>query len=231
MRETTLVSYDRKAAVVAGLIRQHCGRAPKRILVVGCGTGREAAQLAQSLGSDVTGIDIAPRFDAAAAKAARLQWGDATALEFPDAAFDFVYSYHALEHIPDYRAALAQMKRVLAKDGHFWLGTPNRHRLIGYVGGSNTVFPMRDKIAFNYRDWSLRLRGKFRNEHGAHAGFARSELAKVLTDGLGPVKDMTIAYYTTLYPHRQTFVRSLEATQLSKVFLPSVYFIGRRTSG
>jgi SAM-dependent methyltransferase len=228
LREKAPAVFDKKAAVVADLIRQQIGRTPRRILVVGCGTGREAAQLAESFGADVIGIDIEPRFEAKAAARTRLQWGDATKLEFATGQFDFVYSYHALEHIPDYKAALAQMKRVLAKDGNFWLGTPNRHRMVGYVGEGNVAFPMRAKLALNARDWGQRLRGKFRNEHGAHAGYSRGELGKILTAGLGPVKDMTVAYYDALYPHRRRFVHTLEATGVSRLLLPSVYFVGKR---
>src|SRR6185369_15107300 len=103
-------------------------------------------------------------WDPAAAVVAKLQWGVATALEFPDGWFDLVYSYHALEHIPDFRRALSEMKRVLADDGRYFVGTPNRQRLIGYLGSQNTS--IRKKILWNASDWSARMRGKFRNEFG-----------------------------------------------------------------
>jgi SAM-dependent methyltransferase len=217
---------DRKTAIIAELIRNRFARAPTRILVVGCGTGREAAQLARSFRARVVGIDLEPQFDTVAACEAQLQRGDATALDFPDSAFDFIYSYHALEHIPDYRRALAEMRRVLAPDGGYCIGTPNRQRVIGYLGSVNADW--RDKIRWNALDWSARLRGRFRNEYGAHAGFTRRELRDELTAGLGPAQDVTLPYYTSLYARRATLVRRLEATGLAKHLLPSVYFVGKR---
>jgi SAM-dependent methyltransferase len=217
---------DRKTAIVAELIRNRFARAPTRILVVGCGTGREAAQLARSFGAKVVGIDIEPQFDRAAAREVQLQWGDATALDFPDSAFDFIYSYHALEHVPDYRRALAEMRRVLARDGGYCIGTPNRQRLIGYLGSVNADW--RAKIRWNLADWSARLRGRFRNEFGAHAGFTRRELRDELSAALGPAQDVTLAYYTRLYARRATLVRQLEVVGLGKYLLPSVYFVGKR---
>ncbi|MCC6145802.1 MAG: class I SAM-dependent methyltransferase [Candidatus Hydrogenedentes bacterium] len=102
-----------RTSVLAGLIAAHCGIKCPSVLVVGCGRGIEAAVLAQDLGADVTGIDLDPRFDPEAARYASLTLGDATKLDFPDASFDIVYSYHALEHIPGYHKALDEMHRVL----------------------------------------------------------------------------------------------------------------------
>lgn len=59
-----------------------------------------------------------------------LQRGDATSLDFADGRFDCIYSFHALEHIPDYRKALQEMRRVLAPGGTYCIGTPNRLRLV-----------------------------------------------------------------------------------------------------
>lgn len=108
---------DRKTAVLAQFICQHSMTPPRTILVVGCGGGIEAAVLALSLDAQVTGIDVVAEFDERAAKVADLRYGDATNMDFEDGSFDFVFSFHALEHIPDYRKALAEMCRVLRSDG------------------------------------------------------------------------------------------------------------------
>jgi SAM-dependent methyltransferase len=42
---------------------------------------------------------------------------DITALPFADGAFDVVLCSHVLEHVPDERAALGELRRVLAPDG------------------------------------------------------------------------------------------------------------------
>jgi SAM-dependent methyltransferase len=221
-----MVQLDRNTRlvrIVADLIRRNMVRPPKRVLVVGCGSGREAAELATAFGCEVTGIDIETKWDPAAAAVAKLQYGDATALEFPDRSFDLVYSYHALEHIPDFRRALSEMKRVLADDGCYFVGTPNRHRLIGYLGSQNTLL---NKLRWNMTDWNARLRGKFRNEFGAHAGFTRAELQDELSGAIGPAKNVTLLYYLSLYARKASYVRMLDRLRLSSLLFPAIYFIG-----
>src|SRR5690606_17037057 len=90
------------------------------------------------------------------------------------ASFDFVYSFHALEHIPQYRTALREIHRVLKPDGGYLIGTPNRSRLVGYLGARNAS--LAEKIRWNVADWKAMLRGEFRNELGAHAGYSSEEL-------------------------------------------------------
>jgi SAM-dependent methyltransferase len=213
----------RLVRIVVDLIRKNMAQTPKRVLVVGCGSGREAAELALALNADVTGIDINTRWDPEAAAVAKLQYGDATALEFPDRKFDLVYSYHALEHIPDFRRALGEMKRVLADDGCYFIGTPNRHRLVGYLGSQSTLL---NKLRWNATDWKDRLRGRFRNEFGAHAGFTRTELQKELSGAIGPARNVTLVYYVSLYARKATYVRLLHRLRLSSLLFPAVYFIG-----
>lgn len=49
---------------------------------------------------------------------------DVTALGFEDESFNFVLSFDVLEHVPNYRAALAEFRRVLKKDGKLILSVP-----------------------------------------------------------------------------------------------------------
>jgi SAM-dependent methyltransferase len=49
---------------------------------------------------------------------------DLTHLELPDASFDAVFCSHVLEHIPDDRAAMRELRRVLAPGGFAVLQTP-----------------------------------------------------------------------------------------------------------
>lgn len=217
---------DRKTEAIVGIARERASSPIRRLLVVGCGSGAEAAILARELGSKVVGIDLHGSFDPAAATAADLRRGDATCLEFADGAFDFVYSYHVLEHIPDYAKALAEMQRVLAKGGGYLIGTPNRRRLVGYLGSSGVSF--REKLAWNVADWKARLRGRFRNEFGAHAGFSSTELKQILEKVFGKTEEITLRYYLCVYRNHAGWVRLLGKLGLGRFLFPAVYFMGTR---
>jgi SAM-dependent methyltransferase len=215
-----------KTGAIAGIVRERTRAPIRRLLVVGCGSGVEAATLAQELGVQVVGIDLHGAFDPAAAAAVDLRQGDATRLEFADGSFDFVYSYHVLEHIPEYGRALEEMRRVLAAGGGFLIGTPNRSRLVGYLGSSGVS--LRDKLAWNFADWKARLRGRFRNELGAHAGFSSVELRRALAMVFGRVEEITTRYYLRVYRHQAWLVRVLARSGLGHVLFPAVYFMGTK---
>lgn len=220
------VLRDHRTGVLAEIIRSRAQTPIRTLLVVGCGSGKEAAMLAHELDATTTGIDIADGFDATARQFATLELGDATSLKFADASFDFVYSYHALEHIPDYMTALEEMRRVLAPSGSYCIGTPNRSRLVGYIGSQNT--PLSDKLAWNIADWKARLRGRFRNEHGAHAGYSSTELKRILEAVFSDAEDVSLPYYLGVYNSRAKLITKLDEAGLSRLLFPSVYFVGRR---
>lgn len=217
---------DTKTEKVAQLIESFHGRPISNLLVVGCGTGLEAAILAQRLGTRVTGIDLEDRFDERARQAADLKTGDATALEFDDGSFDFIFSYHALEHISDPEKALKEMHRVMKPNAGFWIGTPNKSRLVGYIGGKDTSF--REKFDWNIMDWKARLAGKFENELGAHAGYTSKELNTLLSSVFSKVDERTTEYFSTIYSHRNGLIKAIDASRMSHRIYPSVYFSGRR---
>lgn len=218
--------YDSKTVALAQLLLKHAGAKPARVLVVGCGDGVEAVTLANTMGAAVIGIDIEDRFDAAALRYVDLRVGDATRLGFADSTFDLVYSFHALEHIPNYRRALTEMNRVLVSGGLYFVGTPNRSRLIGYLGSKSATGAQ--KIKWNLEDWRMRALGRFRNEHGAHAGYTRQELAELLEQAFGSVRDLTLSYYQRIYPRHAKRIAALERAGVSRLILPAVYFCGTK---
>jgi ubiquinone/menaquinone biosynthesis C-methylase UbiE len=196
------------------------------ILVVGCGKGIEAAVLADSLNAQVTGIDIETNFDEVALKFADLRQGDATRMEFPDGHFDAVYSFHALEHIPDYKQALKEIKRVLRPGGVWLIGTPNRNRLVGYLGSKSAT--LWQKISWNFNDWKARLKGRFRNEYGAHAGYSSEELNSELGMVFSEVKEITMPYYLDIYARKKLVIQTLSSLGIARWTFPAVYFVGRK---
>ena len=100
----------------------------RRLLNVGCGTGGFSV-VAAAAGARVWGMDVEP--DAVAIARARIgadrvAVAAAEALPFPSGAFDVVYCYSTLEHVADARRVLAEMVRVLAREGRLYLHTPSR---------------------------------------------------------------------------------------------------------
>jgi SAM-dependent methyltransferase len=226
------VLSDTKTEKIAELIRSHGFPPIRKLLVVGCGTGIEAAILAQQLDAEVIGIDDGSqhgmRFDPVAARYATLVEADVHALNYADASFDFVYSFHALEHISAYRSALEEMRRVLKVGSGYFVGTPNRHRIVGYLGAKPGDLTWAMKLYLNVRCWKAMLLGRFRNELGAHAGFTFSELGNDLLATFGDAHDVSSDDYKSIYPNHKRLLRVIDASPAREFIYPSVHFMGVR---
>lgn len=220
-----------KTKVLASLVQKHHPlgeNSPKhpKVLVVGCGNGVEASTISHVVGNRAVGIDLAQeyQFDRDAAEDADLVVADATEMPFADNSFDWIYSFHVLEHIPRYEKALAEMRRVLRPDGVCMIGTPNRGRLVGYWSSDGITWGKR--ILFNWVDWQKRIKGKFRNEFGAHAGFKSDELATILRSAFqDEVFDISVQYYRTIYTRQEKLVSVLDKSGASRFLFPAVYFV------
>jgi ubiquinone/menaquinone biosynthesis C-methylase UbiE len=97
-------------------------RAADRVLEIGCGRGFLTRQI-QRIAPATTGIDLNPQAISNAVTD-DLRNMDARALAFPNAMFDKIYSFHAIEHIPDLGRAFAEMDRVLKPGGRVLLVYP-----------------------------------------------------------------------------------------------------------
>ena len=97
-------------------------RTSDRILEIGCGRGfltREVQRLAPAtIGTDLNAEAVANGVTGG------LRVMDARALDFADATFDKIYSFHAIEHIPDLAGVFAEMDRVLKPGGRVLLVYP-----------------------------------------------------------------------------------------------------------
>jgi len=90
-----------------------------RVLDVGCGSGGFLA-FAAGLGAAVAGADPAPGMVAVArrtAPVADVRAGDAERLPWPDASFDVVTAFNALQFAADPAVALAELARVAVPGG------------------------------------------------------------------------------------------------------------------
>lgn len=99
------------------------------VLDAGCGSGRTMEELARY--GTVEGVDASPdAVEAARARGrARAQLGRLEALPFPDGTFDLITCLDVLEHLPDDRAALAELRRVSRPDGWLVVTVPAYPRL------------------------------------------------------------------------------------------------------
>jgi SAM-dependent methyltransferase len=89
---------------------------PCRILDAGCGSGRTLDELAGY--GEARGVDLSP----AAVEATRARGHDAQLaavedLPFPDASFDLVTCLDVIEHTPDDRRTLSELRRVTRPGG------------------------------------------------------------------------------------------------------------------
>jgi len=102
----------------------------KRVLDLGCGTGYGSAELAR-VAAAVTGVDVAEEAVAYAREHFAREnttfvVASAAATGLPDASFDLVTAFEVIEHLADWKALLAEVRRLLAPGGVLLVSTPNR---------------------------------------------------------------------------------------------------------
>ena len=116
-------------------IEQYEPLAGKRVLDVGCQNGGWLIALALA-GADPVGIDTVPASIEAAKVRARCydvsidpRVGDACNLDFPSESFDVIASSCVIEHVPDKRAMVREVMRVLRPGGLALIKAPQRFSL------------------------------------------------------------------------------------------------------
>ena len=110
--------------------------AGKKVLEVGCGSGIDAVEFARN-GAIVTATDItdnAVKLTKMLAEEAgvniKVVQASADKLPFKDDAFDLLYSYGTLHHIPDVDKAMSEIHRVLRPGGTVMAMLYNRDSLL-----------------------------------------------------------------------------------------------------
>lgn len=96
-----------------------------RMLDIGCGNGRFMTGM-RALGWQVRGVE----FSEAGVKAARMSnldvhHGDLASAAFAEASFDLITARHVIEHIPEPRAFMAEIARILRPGGRLVIETPS----------------------------------------------------------------------------------------------------------
>jgi SAM-dependent methyltransferase len=100
-------------------------RRTNRLLDIGCGAG-SLLEAARRAGWEAHGTEVsAPAVEHARAAGFEVFCGDLAEAGFPEGHFDVVTASEILEHLPDPRAMVREIARVVRPGGLFWGTTPH----------------------------------------------------------------------------------------------------------
>jgi SAM-dependent methyltransferase len=107
-------AVDPRALAVAAV----AAASPRRVLEAGCGWGELAEWIAGDTGAEVVALDLSPRMvELARERGVDARVADVRELAFADGEFDCAVAAWMLYHVPDLDRALAELARVLRRDG------------------------------------------------------------------------------------------------------------------
>lgn len=200
------------------------------MLVAGCGDGSEAQHIHQRTQATVIGFDISEKLPTFWERTNGLYYlrADVIRLPFREAIFDYVFYHHVIEHVADPMESLVQLHKVLKPGGYLYIGTPNRHRIVGYIGSPGATW--KQKVLWNWADMKARLQGRFCNELGAHAGFTRREIEAMLKGLFGQITWLTADYLCLKYGARlpKWFLVLLCHHRVLEFAAPAIYALCRK---
>jgi SAM-dependent methyltransferase len=126
---------DRGAQELIEEMVREAGLAGRRVLDIGCGTGRLAGILAEQHGASVSGVDPSPEMLEVAQRRGipgiELVQGRAEELPFADGVFERAVMSLVVQHV-DRKRAFDEALRVLAPAGRFVVATPHPDFFAGY---------------------------------------------------------------------------------------------------
>lgn len=125
--------------VEAPLLERMGGRTEgMRVLEVGCGRGVGTQEIFSRFGAhSVYALDVDPDMIARArrrlshlpAERLKVEVGDVTAIQAEDQSFDAVFDFAIIHHVPNWQAAIAEIRRVLKPGGRFFFEEVTSHAL------------------------------------------------------------------------------------------------------
>ena len=122
---------------LTAMFQRHSPPQVRRVLDLGCGTGRFSTLLSDTINSPVIGLDLsANMLNAASSKPRtddiRFVRGSLTDLPLNDGTIDVVFISQALHHLPNLEAAMAEIRRVLSPNGRLFVRQATRENLDSY---------------------------------------------------------------------------------------------------
>jgi SAM-dependent methyltransferase len=99
---------------------------PRRFLDVGCATGRLLEHMRDG-DWEVRGVELCPQSVAygRSHRGLPIFAGTLDQASYPDQFFEAIHFSHLIEHVPDPRGLLLEVRRILAPAGHVVVVTPN----------------------------------------------------------------------------------------------------------
>jgi ubiquinone/menaquinone biosynthesis C-methylase UbiE len=152
----------------ARLLERLGGRlAGGQALEIGCGRGVGVQLILDRFGADtVVAFDLDPGMvERARARLAgygdrvTLSVGDATAIDRPDASFDAVFDFGIVHHVPNWRAAVSEVRRLLKPCGRFYFEEVTRHALQRWSYRTFLEHPSEDRFSADEFVAELERRG------------------------------------------------------------------------
>lgn len=123
---------------------------------------------------DYTAADLDPS-SASLASEAEIVPADITDQPWPDGSFDIAIVSHVLEHVPDDRAAMRELRRVLAEDGVVFSHHPSEPWRESTFEDPSVVTPAERKRVFGQAD-HVRIYGRDLPDRWSAAGFVVEDL-------------------------------------------------------
>lgn len=154
----------------------------KKVLDVGCGEGVLSLLLAKQKEATVTGTDISFPNIVSARQLAR-EWdisakfvqADAENLPFPDNSFDVVISSHVLEHLPNLRQWLRELRRVTRSSALIAMPTCLNPSCWVLLGGDDYWKVSRRSVIALPLGLAKMLIALLRGDDGPNEGYAGNE--------------------------------------------------------
>jgi SAM-dependent methyltransferase len=118
--------FDHRVRKAARWLRSAMDLGPTRsVLDVGCSLGYVVAA-GRELGLDAAGSDISEyAVDVCRKRGLRAEVGTLDHQPFPEGSFDLVVMKHVLEHTPEPKVALAELRRILSPEGRVLIAVPD----------------------------------------------------------------------------------------------------------